>query len=116
LLGWQGALSGRAAGHFFTAPEAFWSAIEADANLLARLSAVITDYRFAKSRQTGVSFARALKDKRPDLPVFMSSAGYVSPNETAGVIDRDLDKDAVSWTALAEALREASERAHPRAS
>ena len=111
LMGWRTALEGSAGAHFFTSPEAFWKAVDDDPGLLARLSAVVTDYRFGNSRQTGVSFARAVKSRRPELRVFLSSSGYVSRREIEGVIDVELDKDAVSWPALSAALDETSLRA-----
>jgi signal transduction histidine kinase len=110
LLGWQTALAGSARAYFFTSPEAFWQAVETDGELLARLSAVVTDYRFGNSRQTGVSFARAVKERRVELPVFLSSSGHVSRREIQGVIDMELDKDAVSWPALSAALGETRQR------
>ena len=111
LMGWRTALAGSAGAHFFTSPEAFWKAIDTDPGLLLRLSAVVTDYRFGNSRQTGVSFARAVKSRRAELPVFLSSSGYVSRREIEGVIDVELDKDSVSWPALSAALDETSQRA-----
>jgi hypothetical protein len=104
LLGWRTALTGRATPHLFTSPEAFWSAVDADGQLLSRLTAVITDYTFANSRQTGLSFARAVKLKRRALPVFMSSSGRVSRLDTDSAIDLEIDKEEPSWAALLSAL------------
>jgi signal transduction histidine kinase len=114
LMGWQTALAGSAAAHLFTSPEAFWQAVEEGPDLLTRLEAVVTDYRFGNSRQTGVSFARVLKRRRPNLPVFMSSSGYVSRREIEGVIDMELDKEAVSWSALSAALGAAGRQGNKR--
>ena len=110
LMSWQKAIVGSAGAHFFTSPEAFWQAVDADEKLLPRLSAVVTDYRFGNSRQTGVSFARAVKDRRAELPVFLSSSGHVSRREMQGAIDVKLDKDAVSWATLSAALAETHQR------
>ena len=104
LMGWRNALTGAATVHLFSSPEAFWAENERDPGLLGRLWAVVTDFRFANSRQTGVSFARTLKAKRADVVILMSSSGFVLRPEVEGAIDAVLDKDDLSWSALLRAF------------
>lgn len=104
LMSWRNALAGAAHVQLFTSPEAFWTESERDPALLGRLWAVVTDFRFANSRHTGVSFARALKAKRSDVVVVISSSGFVARGEMEGVVDAVLDKDDLSWSALVRAV------------
>jgi hypothetical protein len=74
---------------------------------------MITDYLFFGSDEDGVSFARALKFRRGDLPVCLSTGGYTD-EEFGGAIDLILDKSAISWDALAERLRSRGALRRPR--
>jgi hypothetical protein len=61
---------------------------------------VITDYRFANSAESGVSFAAALRSRRPQLPILLSSSGIFSEVEVRESFDGVLDKAAISWAHL----------------
>lgn len=111
LMGWRTALADSAATREFTSPEAFWAELGADSGAFDRLWAVVTDYRFANSRQTGVTFARELKARRSDLLVFISTSGYLSSREVGSAVDAVLDKgEELSYASLLAAI---ASRAQP---
>jgi signal transduction histidine kinase len=113
LFGWRTRLGAHAHLHLFLSPEQFWSAVARDETLLARLSALITDYRFANSVETGVSFARALRTRQPGLPIAISSSGLITREETADVVDLVIDKEAITWSAVRPLLSARSSTRHP---
>jgi signal transduction histidine kinase len=100
LAGWRSVLGGHAKLRYFASPELFWAATRADPGLLERLAVVITDYRFANSAESGVSFAAALRSRRPQLPILLSSSGIFSEVEVRESFDGVLDKAAISWAHL----------------
>lgn len=100
LAGWRSVLGGHAQLRYYASPELFWAATRADPTLLERLAVVITDYRFANSTESGVSFAAALRARRPQLPILLSSSGVFSEIEVRESFDGVLDKAAISWAHL----------------
>jgi signal transduction histidine kinase/CheY-like chemotaxis protein len=104
LHAWRAALRGRGLVRFFVSPEAFWQGTRRDPALIERLRAVITDYRFTDSVETGTSFARAIRAYRPGLAVLLSSSGKFSESEIAGTFDGVIDKQALSWSMIAPLL------------
>jgi signal transduction histidine kinase len=100
LRGWQAVLRESATLVYFRSPDAFWKAAEDDARLVAHLSAVITDYRFDDSIETGLTFASRLRLTRPDLPLFLSSSGAFSERELHDAVDGVLDKRPIPWPQL----------------
>jgi hypothetical protein len=103
LAGWRASLEGAAEVHFFTSPEAFLARAD-DPTFVRHLVLVIIDYRFANSKQTGTTLAKTLRARAPKLPLFLSTSGYVAPDELTGAIDHVLDKGAMGWPALKSAI------------
>jgi signal transduction histidine kinase len=114
LPGWRAALGERVVLHFFTSPDAFWRAIDDDPGLFSRLSVVITDYRFSNSRETGASFADAIRSRSQHPPVLLTSCAVLSESELEASFDGVLAKGAISWASLVVLLaKPASERLRP---
>jgi hypothetical protein len=110
LMGWRTALADSASTREFASPEAFWAELGENQPAFNRLWAVVTDYRFANSRQTGVTFARELKARRSDLLVFISTSGYLSSREVGGSVDAVLDKgEELSYASLLAAMASRAE-------
>jgi signal transduction histidine kinase len=103
LTGWRASIGANAKLHFFASPDQFW--LEGGAMLGARLSALITDYRFSNSEESGISFARLVRQRIPGVPVILSSSGVFTSRELAGVFDLVIDKRPTSWTDLRDRLR-----------
>jgi signal transduction histidine kinase/FixJ family two-component response regulator len=89
----------------FECPAEFWSAALADASLLARLSCLVTDYYFDnESAIDGIDFARAVKEKRADLPVYLSSNAELD-DLPAHALDGRIGKEPVHYAEIAAKAR-----------
>jgi CheY-like chemotaxis protein len=89
----------------FECPAEFWSAAAADASLLARLSCLVTDYYFDnESAIDGIDFARAVKEQRADLPIYLSTNAELS-DIPAHALDGSIDKEPVHYAEIAAKAR-----------
>jgi signal transduction histidine kinase/DNA-binding NarL/FixJ family response regulator len=109
IAGWKLALRGQALVHGFTSPEALLLADESE-DLLSSLAILITDLRFEDSARDGLSLARAVRQKCPQLPIAVSSSGLLSDADIIGVADVLLDKAARSWSELQPIIEAAARR------
>ncbi len=105
LLSWRSLLRGHATAHMFDSPETLLDALDHDPPLLERLAGVITDQRFEASDQTGFGLARVLRERRPCLPVVLSSSAVFHPRELVGLFDGVVDKESPSWSEVASVLQ-----------
>jgi hypothetical protein len=108
------ALRGRAVLHGFGSPEAFWQAAT-EGQLVESLDVLVTDYRFEDSASDGLSLARAIRQRRLDLVVAVSSSGLLREGDIAGVADVLLDKAALSWPELSAVVEKARRARSARA-
>jgi signal transduction histidine kinase/CheY-like chemotaxis protein len=65
----------------FQSPEAFFERLQADATYMASLTAVVTDFHFDNSKQSGVDFADKLKEMHPTANIFLSTNATMGANE-----------------------------------
>jgi hypothetical protein len=90
----------------FAAPEGFWRAVEADPSLLERLDGLVTDFYFdePEGSDQGPEFAAALKLRRPDLKVLLSSDAMLVDGLPAA-FDGRVDKQPPKPQQILQALR-----------
>jgi signal transduction histidine kinase len=65
----------------FQSPEAFFERLQADATYIASLTAVVTDFHFDNSKQSGIDFAEKLKDAHPSANIFLSTNATMGAND-----------------------------------
>jgi hypothetical protein len=106
LPAWRKTLDGQADVLYFASPAAFFAATEKD-RLLDRLDVVVTDYRFGTTSASGADFAREVRRRRRDVPIFLSSSALPTAGELGGTIDVALGKMPVTWERMQALSREA---------
>lgn len=95
----------------FLSPEEFWSTVEAQPGFLGSLTCVITDLNFeTPDPVAGLFLAKALKQRRPDLPVFLSTCAPSVSHEHIQWVDEILGKQADTWEILAQRIATARRR------
>jgi CheY-like chemotaxis protein len=103
LEAWETALSADAAPVTFASPDEFWKAVEKAPELLAGLTCVVTDYHFDNcAADDGVSFAEAMRQRAPRVPILLSSNASL-PRGAERVVHSVIDKAPMSWAKLAAA-------------
>ncbi|WP_394835555.1 HAMP domain-containing histidine kinase [Pendulispora rubella] len=100
-LAWRAAIGEDAIVRYYRSPVAFWAALEQEPELLDRLQAVVTDYRFSNREECGSKLALQVRRRRPDLPIFVSSSGILEDVDVDGIFDRVIEKGGLpSWSLL----------------
>lgn len=103
LEAWETALGADAAPVTFTSPAEFWKAVEKAPELLGDLRCVVTDFHFDNcASDDGVSFAEAVHQRAPRVPILLSSNAAL-PRGAERVVHRVIDKAPMSWAKLAAA-------------
>lgn len=105
-LAWERATRGLLELKTFAAPEEFWRAVEADPGLIERLDGLVTDFYFDEPEDStqGPEFAAALKLRRSDLKVLLSSDAMLLDGLPAA-FDGRIDKQPPKPQQILQALR-----------
>ncbi|WP_394846100.1 ATP-binding protein [Pendulispora brunnea] len=99
-LAWRATIGDDAKLRYFRSPAAFWETIEEETGFLERLFAVVTDFRFSNREDCGSKLAATLRQRRPDLPILVSSSGILEDVDVEGIFDGVIEKGGLSWPQL----------------
>lgn len=100
LEAWVEALKDQANVIISNSPEGVIAELDRNPALISQLAGAILDQNFDSSDQNGIQIGKALKSRRPDLPVLLSSDGYFEPSELSGAVDRVISKQPVAFDRL----------------
>lgn len=100
LEAWVKTLSQEAIVHAAPSPEVLSRILLNDAELLQRLTCVVTDLHFDNSTLNGLDVGKMIKQRCPQLPVLLSSDGWLSAAEMTEAIDQVIPKEALAYRRL----------------
>lgn len=100
LDAWMETLSKDSIAHGVASPENLLQMLAEDPDFVHRLTCVVTDLHFDNSTRNGLDVGRMIKRHRSNLPVFLSSDGWVSAEELAESIDKVIPKEALTFSRL----------------
>jgi hypothetical protein len=90
----------------FASPEAFFAAVAARPDVLAKLALVVTDFYFgSESAEDGSFVLRKLHAMRPDLPVVVSSDAVVGDLGFSAAIGKEPRRLKELWAAVSAGRR-----------
>lgn len=98
---WETKLKADVALRVYSGPCEFWQAVNEKSIELSQLHTIITDHYFAPEESlTGLEFAKELREAGFSGRVLLASSGEFKPEAVAGLVDKIVDKQPVSWSEL----------------